>query len=59
MRNIFMNYQKTKISDPRRLLFNLADKMNLKRKDKYVALSNLTIYFIWKNIKINFSSDMK
>ena len=54
-----MNYQKTKISDSRRLLFNLADKMNLKRKDKYVALSNLTIYFIWKNIKINFSSDMK
>ena len=59
MGNIFMNYQKTKISDPRRLLFNLADKMNLKRKDKYVALSNLTIYFTWKNIKINFSSDMK
>ena len=59
MGNIFMNYQKTKISDSRRLLFNLADKMNLKRKDKYVALSNLTIYFIWKNIKINFSSDMK
>ena len=54
-----MNYQKTKISDPRRLLFNLADKMNLTRKDKYVALSNLTIYFMWKNIKINFSSDMK
>ena len=59
MGNIFVNYQKTKISDSRRLLFNLADKMNLKRKDKYVALSNLTIYFIWKNIKINFSSDMK
>ena len=29
-------------SDTNRLLLNLADKVNLKRSDKYVALSNLT-----------------
>ena len=26
-------------------------KQTVKRNDKYVALSNLSIYYIWKNIK--------
>ena len=30
---------------------NLTDKTNLKRSDKYVALSNHGIYCTWKNIK--------
>ena len=30
-----------KTSDPYRLLLNVTDKINLKRSDKYVALSNL------------------
>ena len=44
-----MNSGKT--SDPHGLLLNLSDKINLKSKDKYVALSNLSIYYTWKNIK--------
>ena len=35
-----------------RLLLNLSDKTNLKRSDKHVALSNLTIFYTWKNTKI-------
>ena len=46
-----MNSGKRKISDPHRVLFNLTDKTNLKRSNKYVALSNLTILDTWKNIK--------
>ena len=46
-----MNYENSKTSDPHRLLLNLSDKINLKRSDKYVALSNLSIYYKWKNIK--------
>ena len=38
-------------SDSHRLLLNLTHKINLKRSDKYVALSNLNIYCRWKNIK--------
>ena len=38
-----MNSKYSKTSDPQRLLFNLIDKINLKRGDKYVALSNLSI----------------
>ena len=43
MDTIFLNSENSKTSDPQALLLSLSDKINLKRKDKYVALSNLTI----------------
>ena len=46
-----MNSENSKTSDPCRVLPNLADKINLKRSDKYVALPNLSIYYTWENIK--------
>ena len=46
-----MNSKTSKASDPHRILLNLLNKINLKRSDKYVALSNLSIYYTWKNIK--------
>ena len=51
MDTIFMNSENSKISDPHSLLINLSDRINLKTSDKYVALSNLSIYYTWKNIK--------
>ena len=37
-----MNIENNKISHPHRLLLNLSDKIDeLKRSDKYLALSNL------------------
>ena len=51
MDTIFMNSENSKTSDPHRLLLNLTDKIDLRRKDKYIALSNLSIYYRWKNIK--------
>ena len=48
MDNIFMNSKNSKTSDTHRLLLNLTDKINLKRSEKYVALSNLSIYYSWK-----------
>ena len=46
-----MNSVNSKTSDPHRLLLNLLDKTILNRSDKYVALSNLSIYYTWKNVK--------
>ena len=43
MDTIFMDSKNTKISDPQRLLLNLSEKTTLKRSDKCVALSGLTI----------------
>ena len=51
-----MNSRNRKTSDPHRLLLNLADKINLKRSDKYVALSNLRIYYTWRNIKKSYKN---
>ena len=50
MNTIFMNSKNSKTSDPRIVLLNLTDKIDLTRKDKYIALSNLSIYNTWKNI---------
>ena len=50
MNTIFMNSKNSRISDPHRLLLNLTYKINLKR-NKYVTLSNLSIYYTWNNIK--------
>ena len=41
----------SKIFDSHKLLLNLLDKINLKRSVKYVALSNLSIYYTWKDIR--------
>ena len=51
MDTLLMNSENSKTSDPHRLLLNLTDKTDLRRKDKYVALSNFGIYYTWKNIK--------
>ena len=55
-----MNSKNSGTLDPHRLLLNLTDKINLKRSDKYVALSNgmknlnylmdHTMYQIFKSI---------
>ena len=45
MDTIFINSENSKTSDPHRLLINLSDKLNLKRSDKNVDLSNLSICY--------------
>ena len=52
-----MNSRNSETSDPHRLLLNLTDKIDLRRKDKYIALSNLSIYDIWKNIKKSYKNN--
>ena len=32
------------------------DEINLKGSDKYIALSNLNIYYTWKNIKKSYKN---
>ena len=53
----FMNSENSKTFEPYRLLLNLSDKINLKRSNKYVALSNLSIYYTWKNIKKSYENN--
>ena len=48
MNTIFVNSENSKTSDPHMLLLNLTDKIDLRRKDKYTALLNLSIYYTWE-----------
>ena len=57
MNTIFVNSENSKISDPHRLLLNLPDKMNLKRSDNHIALSNFSISTRWKNIKKSYKNN--
>ena len=52
-----MNSKNSKTSDSHRLLLNLTDKIDFKRKDKYIALSNLSSHYTWKNITTPFKKN--
>ena len=45
MDKIFMNLENNRTSEYHLLLLNLADKLDLRRGQKSVALSNLSIYY--------------
>ena len=44
-------------SNSHRLLLNISDKINLKRSDKYVVLSHLSIYYTWNSIKKSYNNN--
>ena len=46
-----MNSQNSKTSEYHVLMRKLTDKSDLRRGQKSVALSNLSIYYTWKNVK--------
>ena len=46
-----MNSENSKTSEPQVLILKLTDKLDLRRGKKIIALTNLSIYWTWKNIK--------
>ena len=46
-----MNSENSKTSEYHVLLLKVNDKLDLRRGQKSIALSNLSIYYTWKNIK--------
>ena len=51
MDTIFMNSENSRASEPHILILKLTDKLDLRRGEKTIALSTLSIYYTWKNIK--------
>ena len=51
MDTIFMNSENNKTSEPQVLILKLTDRLDLRRGEKIIALSNLSIYYTWKNTK--------
>ena len=57
MDTIFMNSENSKTSEYDVLVLKLTDKLDLRRSQKTVALSNLSIYYTWKNIKSSYNNN--
>ena len=55
MGTVFMNSENSKTSEPHVLILKLTDKLDLRRDEKIIALSNLSIYYTWKNIKSSYN----
>ena len=49
-----MNSENSETSEPQVLILKLTDKLDLRRGKKNIALSNLSIYYTWKNIKTSY-----
>ena len=52
-----MNTENSETNERHRLRLTLANKLNLKDPSKNMALANLSIYSIWKNIKSAYNSN--
>ena len=52
-----MNSQNSKTSKQNVLLLKLTNKLDLKLGEKVIALSNLSIYYTWKNIKSSYNNN--
>ena len=57
MDTIFMNSENSKTSEYHVLVLKLTDKLYLRRGQKTVALSRLSIYYTWKNIKSSYNNN--
>ena len=57
MDTILMNSENSKTSEYPVLVLKLTDKLDLSRGQKTVALSNLSIYYTWKNVKSSYNNN--
>ena len=48
---IFINSENSRTLKPHFLTFKLINKLDLRFGENVIALSNLSIYYTWKNIK--------
>ena len=52
-----MNSESSKTSEPHVLILKLTNKLDLRIGEKIIALSNLSICYMWKNIKSSYNNN--
>ena len=57
MDTIFMSSENSKTSKPHILTLKLTNKLDLRLDNKVIAISNLSIYYTWKNIKDTYNNN--
>ena len=56
METLSMNTLNSKTSESDKFIYQFTDKLNLKNPNKNMELTNLSIYYIWKNIKSEYNN---
>ena len=59
MDTIFMNSENSKASKLNVLALKFTNKLDLRIGEKTITLSNLSIYYTWKNIKSSYNNKFK
>ena len=59
MDTIFINSEKSRTPKPHILILKLTNKIDLRMGKKVIALSNLSIYYTWKNIKSSYNNNKR
>ena len=57
METFFMNSKNSKTNEPYKLIYYLIDKLDLRNPNKNMALTNLSIYYTWKNVKSTYNNN--
>ena len=57
MNTTSMSSENSKTSEPHVLILKLTNKLDLRIYDKDIALSNLSIYYKWKNVKSAYNNN--
>ena len=57
MDTIFMKSENSRTPKPHILILKLTNKLDLRIGKKVIALSNLSIYYTWKNIKSSYNNN--
>ena len=57
MDTILMNSGNSKTSKPHVLIFKLTNELDLRIGEKIISLSNLSIYYIWKNLRSSYNNN--
>ena len=57
MDTIFTNSENSKTSKPHVLILKLNNNLDLTIGEKIIAISNLSIYYAWKNIKTSYNNN--
>ena len=57
METIFINTENCKINEAHKFVLNLSQRVDLKSSNKHIILQNLSVYYIWKNIRKQYKNN--
>ena len=52
-----MNTENNKTNEPQKFVLSLPQGVDLRSSNKHVALTNLSIYYTWKNIRQQYKNN--